>query len=67
MEQTTGRRISRFTMARRLHKGGLFTRRLVRCVDINACSFETSVSVVPRTQDVDTKRVGRALFTDESR
>ncbi|GFV90595.1 transposable element Tcb1 transposase [Trichonephila clavipes] len=30
--QTTGRPISRFTVARRLHGGGLFARRPVRCV-----------------------------------
>ncbi|GFX16343.1 transposable element Tcb1 transposase [Trichonephila clavipes] len=29
--QTTGRPISRFTVARRLHGGGLFARRPVRC------------------------------------
>ncbi|GFU96533.1 transposable element Tc3 transposase [Trichonephila clavipes] len=30
--QATGRAISRFTVARRLHGGGLFARRPVRCV-----------------------------------
>ncbi|GFT41544.1 uncharacterized protein TNCV_3942921 [Trichonephila clavipes] len=32
--QATGRPISRFTVARRLHGGGLFTRRPVRCVPL---------------------------------
>ncbi|GFU97161.1 hypothetical protein TNCV_3180031 [Trichonephila clavipes] len=32
--QATGRPISRFTVARRLHGGGLFARRLVRCVPL---------------------------------
>ncbi|GFW56566.1 transposable element Tcb2 transposase [Trichonephila clavipes] len=32
--QATGRRISRFTVARRLHGGGLFARRPVRCVPL---------------------------------
>ncbi|GFT82897.1 transposable element Tc1 transposase [Trichonephila clavipes] len=32
--QTTGRPISRFTVARRLHGGGLFARRPVRCVPL---------------------------------
>ncbi|GFU66393.1 transposable element Tcb1 transposase [Trichonephila clavipes] len=32
--QATGRPISRFTMARRLHGGGLFTRRPIRCVPL---------------------------------
>ncbi|GFS82602.1 HTH_Tnp_Tc3_2 domain-containing protein [Trichonephila clavipes] len=34
MTQATGRRISRFTVARRLHGGGLFARRPVRCVPL---------------------------------
>ncbi|GFX54230.1 uncharacterized protein TNCV_2338641 [Trichonephila clavipes] len=32
--QATGRLISRFTVARRLHGGGLFARRPVRCVPL---------------------------------
>ncbi|GFT82298.1 hypothetical protein TNCV_4651021 [Trichonephila clavipes] len=32
--QVTGRPISRFTVARRLHGGGLFARRPVRCVPL---------------------------------
>ncbi|GFS71162.1 transposable element Tcb1 transposase [Trichonephila clavipes] len=32
--QATGRPISRFTVARRLHGGGLFARRPVRCVPL---------------------------------
>ncbi|GFU52506.1 transposable element Tcb1 transposase [Trichonephila clavipes] len=32
--QATGRPITRFTVARRLHGGGLFARRLVRCVPL---------------------------------
>ncbi|GFW81591.1 transposable element Tcb1 transposase [Trichonephila clavipes] len=32
--QVTGRSISRFTVARRLHGGGLFARRPVRCVPL---------------------------------
>ncbi|GFW53501.1 transposable element Tcb1 transposase [Trichonephila clavipes] len=32
--QVTGRPISRFTVARRLHGGGLFARRPVRCVHL---------------------------------
>ncbi|GFW48969.1 hypothetical protein TNCV_3901671 [Trichonephila clavipes] len=31
---TNGRPISRFTVARRLHGGGLFARRPVRCVPL---------------------------------
>ncbi|GFW52253.1 HTH_Tnp_Tc3_2 domain-containing protein [Trichonephila clavipes] len=32
--QATGRPISRFTVARRLHGGGLFARRPVRCLPL---------------------------------
>ncbi|GFV55328.1 transposable element Tcb2 transposase [Trichonephila clavipes] len=32
--QATGRPISRFTVARRLHGGGLFARRPIRCVPL---------------------------------
>ncbi|GFX59119.1 HTH_Tnp_Tc3_2 domain-containing protein [Trichonephila clavipes] len=34
MTLATGRPISRFTVARRLHGGGLFARRPVRCVSL---------------------------------
>uniref|UniRef100_A0A2L2YEG6 Transposable element Tcb2 transposase n=1 Tax=Parasteatoda tepidariorum TaxID=114398 RepID=A0A2L2YEG6_PARTP len=30
----TGRQVSRFTVARRLHKGGLFARRPERCIPL---------------------------------
>ncbi|GFV97950.1 hypothetical protein TNCV_5069901 [Trichonephila clavipes] len=53
--QATGRPISRFTVAKRLHGGGLFARRPVRCV--------------PLTPAHRRRRSlwGRVLFTDESR
>ncbi|GFS86763.1 transposable element Tcb1 transposase [Trichonephila clavipes] len=34
--QTTGRPISRFTVARRLYSGGLFARRPVQCVPLTS-------------------------------
>ncbi|GFU42081.1 transposable element Tcb1 transposase [Trichonephila clavipes] len=53
--QATGRPISRFTVVRRLHGGGLFSRRPVRCV--------------PLTPAHRRRRSlwGRVLFTDQSR
>ncbi|GFV10385.1 transposable element Tc1 transposase [Trichonephila clavipes] len=42
--QATERPISRFTVARRLHGGGLFARRPVRCT-FNACPSEKAFSV----------------------
>ncbi|GFV09134.1 uncharacterized protein TNCV_3112731 [Trichonephila clavipes] len=38
--QVTGRPISRFTVARRLHGGGLFARRPVRCVPLTPAHRE---------------------------
>ncbi|GFU47538.1 hypothetical protein TNCV_2574101 [Trichonephila clavipes] len=47
-----GRPISRFTVARRLHGGGLFARRPVRCT-FNACPSEKTFSVVPGTPELE--------------
>ncbi|GFV69963.1 hypothetical protein TNCV_2844521 [Trichonephila clavipes] len=51
--QATGRPISRFTVARRLHGGGLFARRPVRCVTLNACPSEKAFYVVPGTPELE--------------
>ncbi|GFT24186.1 hypothetical protein TNCV_2064271 [Trichonephila clavipes] len=48
--QATGRPISRFTVARRLHGGGLFARRPV---PFNACPSEKAFSVVPGTPELE--------------
>ncbi|GFW00491.1 transposable element Tcb2 transposase [Trichonephila clavipes] len=64
--QATGRPISRFTVARRLHGGGLFTRHPVRC-NFNACPSEKAFSVLPGTPELRDNEWGRVLFTDESR
>ncbi|GFT43870.1 HTH_Tnp_Tc3_2 domain-containing protein [Trichonephila clavipes] len=34
LSTATGRQVSRFTVARRLHKGGLFSRRPERCLQL---------------------------------
>ncbi|GFW00335.1 transposable element Tcb1 transposase [Trichonephila clavipes] len=34
LSTATGRQVSRFTVARRLHKGGLFARRPERCLPL---------------------------------
>ncbi|GFW43693.1 HTH_Tnp_Tc3_2 domain-containing protein [Trichonephila clavipes] len=65
--QATGRPISRFTVARRLHGGGLFARRPVRVCTFNACPSEKAFSVVPGTPELRDNEWGRVLFTDESR
>ncbi|GFX57606.1 transposable element Tcb2 transposase [Trichonephila clavipes] len=64
--QATGRPISRFTVARRLHGGGLFARRPVRCVPLTPPS-EKAFSVVPEHRNWRDNEWGRVLFTDESR
>ncbi|GFW21341.1 transposable element Tcb1 transposase [Trichonephila clavipes] len=65
--QATGRLISRFTVARRLHGGGLFARRPVRCVPLTPAHPEKAFSVVPGTPELRDNEWGRVLFTDESR
>ncbi|GFV75736.1 transposable element Tcb1 transposase [Trichonephila clavipes] len=53
--QATGRPISRFTVARRLHGGGLFARRPVRCVPLTPSQSEKALSVVPGTPELERK------------
>ncbi|GFU82075.1 transposable element Tcb1 transposase [Trichonephila clavipes] len=65
--QATGRPISRFTVAKRLHGGGLFARRPVRCVPLTPRPSEKAFSVVPGTPELRDNEWGRVLFTDESR
>ncbi|GFX00293.1 transposable element Tc1 transposase [Trichonephila clavipes] len=50
--QATGRPISRFTVARRLHGGGLFARRGTVCT-FNACPSEKAFSVVPGAPELE--------------
>ncbi|GFW34171.1 transposable element Tcb1 transposase [Trichonephila clavipes] len=61
--QATGRPISRFTVARRLHGGGLFARRPVRCVPLTP-AHRRRRSLWCREHRHEW---GRVLFTDESR
>ncbi|GFY09308.1 transposable element Tcb2 transposase [Trichonephila clavipes] len=60
--QATGRPISRFTVARRLHGGGLFARRPVRCVPLTPAHRRRHSHRNWRDNEW-----GRVLFTDESR
>ncbi|GFV66320.1 transposable element Tcb2 transposase [Trichonephila clavipes] len=59
--QATGRPISRFTVARRLHGGGLFARRPVRCVPLTRSLW------CREHRNWRDNKWGRVLFTDESR
>ncbi|GFS71150.1 transposable element Tc3 transposase [Trichonephila clavipes] len=63
----TGRPISRFTVARRLHGGGLFARRPVRCVTLTPAHRRRCSLWCREHRNWRDNEWGRVLFTDESR
>ncbi|GFW81490.1 transposable element Tc3 transposase [Trichonephila clavipes] len=65
--QATGRPISRFTVARRLHGGGLFARRPVRCVPLTPAHRRRHSLWCLEHRNWRDNKWGRVLFTDESR
>ncbi|GFW89130.1 transposable element Tc1 transposase [Trichonephila clavipes] len=65
--QATGRPISRFTVARRLHGGGLFARRPVRCVPLTPVYQRRRSLSCREHRNWRDNEWGRVLFTDESR
>ncbi|GFW98220.1 transposable element Tc3 transposase [Trichonephila clavipes] len=65
--QATGRPISRFTVARRLHGGGLFARRPVRCVSLTLAHRRRRSLWCREHQNWRDNEWGRVIFTDESR
>ncbi|GFY06348.1 transposable element Tcb2 transposase [Trichonephila clavipes] len=65
--QATGRPISRFTVARRLHGGGLFARRPVRCVPLTPAHRRRRSLCCREHRNWRDNEWGRVLFTDESR
>ncbi|GFT22351.1 transposable element Tc3 transposase [Trichonephila clavipes] len=65
--QATGRPISRFTVARRLHGGGLFARRPVRCVPLTPAHRRRRSLWCREYRNWRHNEWGRVLFTDESR
>ncbi|GFV56002.1 transposable element Tcb1 transposase [Trichonephila clavipes] len=65
--QATGRPISRFTVARRLHGGGLFARRPVRCVPLMPAHRRRRSLWCREHRSWRDNEWGRVLFTDESR
>ncbi|GFW83742.1 transposable element Tcb2 transposase [Trichonephila clavipes] len=65
--QATGRPISRFTVARRLHGGGLFARRPVRCVPLTPAHRRRRSLWCLEHWNWRDNEWGRVLFTDESR
>ncbi|GFV75799.1 jerky protein homolog-like [Trichonephila clavipes] len=67
MIQATGRPISRFAVARRLHGGGLFARRSVRRVPLTPAHPRRRSLWCPEHRNWRDNEWGRVLFTDESR
>ncbi|GFT15424.1 transposable element Tc1 transposase [Trichonephila clavipes] len=65
--QATGRPISRFTVARRLHGRGLFARRPVRCVPLTPAHRRRRSLWCREHRNWRDNEWGRVLFTDESR
>ncbi|GFX57103.1 transposable element Tc1 transposase [Trichonephila clavipes] len=65
--QATGRPISRFTVARRLHGGGLFARRPVRCVPLTPAHRRRRSLWCREHRNWRDNEWGRVLFTDETR
>ncbi|GFY32435.1 transposable element Tcb1 transposase [Trichonephila clavipes] len=65
--QVNGRLISRFTVARRLHGGGLFAQRLVRCVTLTPAHRRRRSLWCREHRNWRDNEWGQVLFTDESR
>ncbi|GFV73892.1 transposable element Tcb2 transposase [Trichonephila clavipes] len=65
--QATGRPISRFTVARRLHGGGLFALRPVRCIPLTPAHRRRRSLWCREHRNWRDNEWGRVLFTDESR
>ncbi|GFW44646.1 transposable element Tcb2 transposase [Trichonephila clavipes] len=63
----TGRPISLFTVARRLHGGGLFARRPVRCVPLTPAHRRRRSVWCREHRNWRDNEWGRVLITDESR
>ncbi|GFT78407.1 transposable element Tc1 transposase [Trichonephila clavipes] len=65
--QAPGRPILRFTVARRLHGGGLFARRPVRCVPLTPVHRRRRSLWCREHRNWRDNEWGRVLFPDESR
>ncbi|GFS98215.1 transposable element Tcb2 transposase [Trichonephila clavipes] len=67
LSTATERRVSRFTVARRLHKGGLFPRRPERCLPLKVDHRRHCLQWCREYKNWTTDQWSRVLFTDESR
>ncbi|GFT36774.1 transposable element Tcb2 transposase [Trichonephila clavipes] len=61
-----GRQVLRFTVARRLQKGGLFTRRPERCLPLKVDHRRHRLQWCREHKNRTTDQWSRVLFTDES-
>ncbi|GFX61368.1 transposable element Tcb2 transposase [Trichonephila clavipes] len=62
-----GRQVSRFTVVRRPHKGGLFARRPERCLRLKVGHRRRRLQWCREHKNWTTDQWSRVLFTDDSR
>ncbi|GFX06540.1 transposable element Tcb2 transposase [Trichonephila clavipes] len=67
LSTATGRQVSWFTVARLLHKGGLFSRRPERCLPLKVDPRRHRLQWCREHKNCTTDQWSRVLFTDESR
>ncbi|GFY12556.1 transposable element Tc1 transposase [Trichonephila clavipes] len=67
LSTTTGRQVSRFTVARRPHKKGIFARRPERCLRFEVRHRRHRLHWSREHKNWTTYQWNRVLFTDESR
>ncbi|GFT27891.1 transposable element Tcb2 transposase [Trichonephila clavipes] len=67
LSTATGRKVSRFTVARRLHKVGLFAHRPERCLPLKVDHRRHRLQWCREYKNWTTDQWSRVLFTDESR
>ncbi|GFY23067.1 transposable element Tcb2 transposase [Trichonephila clavipes] len=67
LSTSTGRQVSRFTVARRLHKGGLFARRTERCLPLKVDHRHHRLQWCKEHKNWTTDQWSCVLFTGESR
>ncbi|GFW44855.1 transposable element Tcb2 transposase [Trichonephila clavipes] len=67
LSRATGRQVSRFAVARRLHKEGLFIRRPERCLPFKVDHRRHRLQCCKEHKNWTTDQWSSILFTDESR
>ncbi|GFX48276.1 transposable element Tcb2 transposase [Trichonephila clavipes] len=67
LSTATGRQVSRFTVVRRLHKGGLFARHPERSLPLKVDHRRHRLQWCREHKNSTTDQWSRVLFTDESR